>query len=222
MGVRNSVFIPWRNDAALALRALGDVDSARSLANEDLEAARSWGTAGALGSAYRLLASLSTRDDATDLYRESVRQLERSPARLEHARAAVEFGAQLRRSNHRVAAGEPLRIGLELADQCGATVLVRRAREELAAIGVKPRRTRLSGIDALTPSERRVAQLATNGLNNIEIAQTLFVTKKTVEKHLGNAYLKLGINARSRLPAFFPNVSPAHHAKGDVRPEQDF
>jgi DNA-binding CsgD family transcriptional regulator len=58
----------------------------------------------------------------------------------------------------------------------------------------------LSGVESLTPSEQRVANLAAAGQSNTEIAQALFITRKTVEKHLGNVYLKLGISSRERLP----------------------
>ena len=71
-------------------------------------------------------------------------------------------------------------------------MLAERAPEELAATGARPRRSRLSGVDALTASERRVARMAARGVGNVEIAQSLFVTRKTVEKHLGNVYTKLG------------------------------
>jgi DNA-binding NarL/FixJ family response regulator len=56
-----------------------------------------------------------------------------------------------------------------------------------------------TGADALTPSERRVAELAAGGLPNAEIAQTLFVTTRTVETHLTAAYRKLGITSRTAL-----------------------
>jgi DNA-binding CsgD family transcriptional regulator len=55
-------------------------------------------------------------------------------------------------------------------------------------------------VDALTASERRIAGLAADGLSNPEIAQALFVTRKTVEAHLANAYGKLGIRSRTELP----------------------
>jgi DNA-binding CsgD family transcriptional regulator len=71
---------------------------------------------------------------------------------------------------------------------------------ELLAAGARPRRPQFSGPEALTASERRVADLAAEGLGNREIAQTLFVTIKTVENHLARAYQKLGIRSRDALP----------------------
>jgi DNA-binding CsgD family transcriptional regulator len=79
-------------------------------------------------------------------------------------------------------------------------VLTERARTELTAAGGRPRRLALSGLDSLTPSERRVAQLAAAGLPNREIAQHLFITARTVEGHLTHAYQKLDISSREQLP----------------------
>jgi DNA-binding CsgD family transcriptional regulator len=64
---------------------------------------------------------------------------------------------------------------------------------------VRPRREALSGVESLTPSERRVADLAAAGRTNRDVAQELFVTPKTVEVHLSNAYRKLGIRSRREL-----------------------
>lgn len=74
-----------------------------------------------------------------------------------------------------------------------------RAREELPATGVRVRREALRGAASLTPSERRIAARAAAGASNAEIAQALFVTVKTVEMHLSNAYRKLGISSRNEL-----------------------
>jgi DNA-binding CsgD family transcriptional regulator len=60
---------------------------------------------------------------------------------------------------------------------------------------------RLSGADALTPSERRVAELAAAGRSNPEIAHLLFVTRRTVETHLTSAYRKLDVRSRDELAA---------------------
>jgi DNA-binding CsgD family transcriptional regulator len=94
-----------------------------------------------------------------------------------------------------------LRPALDLAHRCAALALTERARTELIAAGGRPRRLVLSGLDSLTPGERRVAQLAAAGLSNREIAQNLFVTARTVEGHLTHAYHKLDIAAREQLPA---------------------
>jgi DNA-binding NarL/FixJ family response regulator len=110
-----------------------------------------------------------------------------------------ELGAALRRGNHRRDAREPLREAVALAQQCGAHGLAQRARDELLAAGGRPRRDALRGIDALTASELRVAQLAALGHANREIASELVVTVRTVEFHLSRAYSKLGIASRSEL-----------------------
>lgn len=67
-------------------------------------------------------------------------------------------------------------------------------------MGARPRRVRLTGLDALTACERRVAEMAARGFGNVEIAQRLFVTRKTVEKHLGSVYSKLSVKSRTELP----------------------
>jgi DNA-binding NarL/FixJ family response regulator len=94
---------------------------------------------------------------------------------------------------------DPLRQGMEIAHRCGATALEERARTELEASGARPRSVVVSGVDSLTPSELRVAELAAQGMTNREIAQRLFVTMKTVETHLGHCYQKLDIAGRSEL-----------------------
>lgn len=127
--------------------------------------------------------------------------LEPTPARLEHARALVDLGGALRRSNQRSTARDELARGQELAHHCGADALVDRAREELVAAGARPRRVALHGAQALTPSERRVAELVVDGLSNRDVAQALFVTTKTVETHLGSVYRKLAAGGRAELAA---------------------
>ena len=89
----------------------------------------------------------------------------------------------------------------ELAARSGATALAEAAAEELGVAGAVGSPFAFSGIDALTPSERRVARLAADGLSNREIAETLFVSAKTIENHLGRTYVKLGIGSRAQLRA---------------------
>jgi len=105
----------------------------------------------------------------------------------------------VRRRNRRTEARELLRDALDAAHHVGARPLADRAETELRASGGRPRRIVLSGIDSLTASERRVAELASQGLSNREIAQTLFVTNRTVEGHLTNVYRKLRLDSRTKL-----------------------
>jgi len=71
---------------------------------------------------------------------------------------------------------------------------------ELEVAGARVQRAALRGADALSPSERRVVSLAIEGLTNRQIAEALFVTRKAVEWHLGNAYRKLDVRSRQELP----------------------
>jgi DNA-binding CsgD family transcriptional regulator len=132
--------------------------------------------------------------------------LQDSGARLEHARALVNLGIGLRRRDEARAAREPLAAGLDLAHRCGAAALADAARAELVATGARPRRASLRGPDALTPAELRTAEMAAAGRSNRDIAQALFVSTKTVETQLSQAYAKLGIASRSELGAALRNV----------------
>ncbi|MGW3137758.1 helix-turn-helix transcriptional regulator [Streptomyces sp. NPDC001139] len=153
-----------------------------------------------MGRALRVNGLLHRGDQQLDLLRQAVTVLDGSLARLEHAKALADLGAALRRTGHPAAARESLRQAVDLATQCGATPLAEIARTELAAAGARPRRTALAGPDALTPSEKRIAQLAATGATNRQIAQQLYVTPKTVEVHLSAAYRKLDITTRRDLP----------------------
>ena len=195
---RNPALFPWRTQRALALDALGRTDEALAIAEEELEPARTWGAPATIARTLRILGTLE-RDDGLPRLEEAAALLERSTDRLEHAKALFALGGAIRRARQPTEAREPLRRALEQAAACGADGLVEEIRAELAAAGAQPRTTALSGIEALTPSERRVAGLAAEGHTNKDIAQTLYVTPKTVEVHLSNAYRKLGIRSRREL-----------------------
>jgi len=201
IGAGNPAFVAWRSQAALGLLHLGERDEAQRLACEGLELARTWGAPRALGAALRAAGVVQGGRAGLALLEQAVQVLDGSPARLEHAKARTELGAALRRAKHRAKGRDQLRHALELATLCGAAPLARRAETELLATGARPRRISLSGVASLTPSERRVAQMAADGLTNREIAQTLFVTTRTVEVHLTSTYRKLDITSRSQLAA---------------------
>jgi DNA-binding NarL/FixJ family response regulator len=162
--------------------------------------AQAFGAPREIGVALRAHALVGPPAERRKRLEDALAVLESSPARLEHARVLLDLGATIRATGQRTAAREPLLDGLGLAARCGARTLERRARAELAAIGIRPRTTHRTGADSLTPSERRVAELAAAGGTNREIAQTLFVTEKTVETHLGRTFRKLTISSRRQLP----------------------
>ena len=200
-GVRTPAFFPWRSNAAVALSKLERVGEAETLAAEEIELARAFGAPRALSIALRAGGLIAGGEEGLALLAEAVEVLEGREAALEHARALVDYGAALRRANQRSAAREQLRAGLELSEGSGAIPLAEQARTELAATGARARRVVRSGLDELTPSERRVAKMAVEGLSNRQIAQALFVTVKTVEWHLGQIYRKLEVSSRTDLPA---------------------
>ena len=144
---------------------------------------------------------------------EAAALLEPTSARLEYARTVVELGAALRRANRRTDARERLREGVDLAHRLGARALVDQANEELAATGARRRTALQTGVETLTASERRVAQLAASDMTNKEIAQALFVTVKTVEVHLSSVYRKLELSSRRQLASALaePSDAPATH-----------
>ena len=192
----------WRPGAASASLVLRE-SAATSLADEELVWARRFGAPRRLGIALRVSGLCHGGPGAIEPLEESVAALRGSPAKLELARSLCELGAAVRRANRRADSRQPLREALEIAHRCGADPLEEEARIELRASGARPRRAALSGLDSLTASELRVCQLAAEGLTNAEIAQTLFVTRRTVETHLGNAYRKLDLKSRSELPDAF-------------------
>src|SRR5205823_539116 len=142
------------------------------------------------------------------LLREAVDAFEHGDARLERARALADLGALLRRRNRRSEARELLREELDAAHRSGARRLARQAETELRASGARPRRVVLTGVDSLTASERRIAEFAGEGLTNREIAQTLFITNRTVEGHLTSVFRKLRVHSRDELPAALAGSAP--------------
>ena len=183
------------------LAARGEHDEAREHVRLMLESARRSTAPGAIALAMRAEArATASEDEKIEILREAASLLETSQKHLLRSAVLTDLGALLRHSGRRRDAREPLRVALDLAMRAEAARTAHRARAELASTGAQPRREALSGVAALTPSERRVADLAAEGLSNRQIAETLWVTLKTVEVHLGRTYAKLGIKSRAELP----------------------
>jgi len=189
---------PWRSLKALALDALGRSDEAIELLEDELVVARHWGGPGPLARTLRLLGTMR-REQGLQLLHDAVEVARDSPVLLEHVKALTALGSALRHARQPSKARAPLTEALQIAGRCGAEPLAERARSELYAAGGRPRREALTGPESLTPSERRVADLAAQGQRNRDIAHALYVTPKTVEVHLTNIYRKLGIPGRAGL-----------------------
>jgi DNA-binding CsgD family transcriptional regulator/tetratricopeptide (TPR) repeat protein len=199
MPMPNPELVGWQPGLALSLAALGEDEEAGRVAAECLDVAERAGGTRGLGVALRVRGAIDGGEEGIESIRRSAELLGGTRARLQHAESLIELGAALRRANRRKEAREPLAEGLEIAHRCGAAPLEERARTELAAAGARPRSVVRTGVEALTPSELRVATLAAQGLTNRQIAQSLTVTPKTVETHLRHVFQKLDVTKRTAL-----------------------
>ncbi len=113
---------------------------------------------------------------------------------FERARTQLLLGQLQRRKRQKQAAATTLGEALAAFEKLGSPLWAERARAEMARTNVTPGRA-----NELTPSEKRVAELAASGMTNRDIAATLFVSAKTVEANLTQVYRKLGIRTRAEL-----------------------
>lgn len=185
--------------APRVLAAAGEHDRALEIGQRAAAAARAGGFRAPLGIALHSTGLADHGERAIELLTQAAELLAQSPWRWEYAETLADLGAALRRANRRGDARAPLRQALELASTIDAVALAERAREELIATGARPRNVVRSGVDALTASERRVATMAADGLTISQMAQRLFVTRKTIETHLYATYRKLDVNSREAL-----------------------
>jgi DNA-binding CsgD family transcriptional regulator len=201
-GRPNPTWGGWRSIASLALAHLGRRSEAAALADAEVELARRFGAPGAVARALHARAVAEPDDGARlALCRRALDALDGHSAVVESARLRLELGSTLARMGRRVDAREALRPALADADACGALLLAKRARRELVATGMRPRRAAFEGAAALTPRQRQICELAAAGKGNKAISRELFLSIKTVETHLAAAYRKLGVSTRTSLRA---------------------
>ncbi|MEZ0577953.1 AAA family ATPase [Nocardioides sp. MH1] len=206
-GARNPGIL-WRLPAAVAMARLGDRTGARALLEEQRRATERWALPRARALLFHSEGLVLGGRDGIARTEDAVRLLEAAGERLELARALVTLGGLLRSDRQRTAAREVFGRALDVADRCGALRLVSIAEEEIRACGGSVRRRRLTGVEALTPSELRVARMAADGMTNTQIAQALFVTRKTVESQLSATYRKLGVPSRDALTGLLAERAP--------------
>jgi DNA-binding CsgD family transcriptional regulator len=197
--LRQRVEPPWHPLLGEALVLADRVGEAAAEAEVYARLAAGWGTPRALGHAARMRALVAPRDRSIALLEEARTHFAASNARLELARCLTDLGTRRRAGGERRAARAILRDAHDAAHACRATALCERARAELLLAGGRPRPPAGAGADALTPAERRVAEIAAAGATNREIARRLYLSPKTVEMHLRSAYRKLDLPGRSGL-----------------------
>jgi DNA-binding CsgD family transcriptional regulator/tetratricopeptide (TPR) repeat protein len=199
--IANPVFAPWWLHATGVLTALGRPAEAMPLVEHGEELAGDWPTTRSTGSA-RLARGIVTPGRAgVDLIDEAVSLLADSSSRLWHGYAEYLFGRALLAIGDMREARKHARQAVALAVRCGCSLLATQAREFLLTAGGRMPAIPRSRTDSLTGSERRVVRLAAAGHTNREIAEHLFVTVRTVEMHIMNAFRKLGVSRREDLPA---------------------
>ena len=153
------------------------------------------GTPFALGIEARARALLAAATDADDLYGAAIAHLGQTRAVVHLARTHLLYGEWLRRQRRRREARQELRVAHEMFGSLGAAAFAERARAELEATGEHARRRTVEAADSLTPQEARIARLAAEGASNPDIADQLYVSRRTVESHL----TKLGVSSRTQL-----------------------
>ncbi|WP_020673258.1 ATP-binding protein [Amycolatopsis nigrescens] len=198
-GIACPVLAPWWFDAACLLAELGRFEEGWEIADANTEPAERWGTARAVGMARTARGMLTGGKAGVALLTEGAETLAASPAKLEQARVEYYLGCALLRAGDAEAARDRLRRSIDLAVLSRDRRQVDLSLAALGAAGGRMRRGTSSPSDALTGSERRVAARAAAGATNREIAESLFLTVRTVELHLTSAYRKLGVKGRAEL-----------------------
>jgi DNA-binding CsgD family transcriptional regulator len=198
MGYGEPTAAPFAPDAAEALVGVGRLAEAAALVDQlehhGRRLDRAWALA--LGARCRslLLAAEGDLDGAIEAAARSLREHDRLPMPFERARTQLVMGQIQRRRRQKRAAAAALQDAARVFDQLGTPLWAARARAELDRVNVSP-----AGTAQLTPSERRVAELAATGMTNREVAGALFISPKTVEANLARIYRKLGIRSRAEL-----------------------
>jgi DNA-binding CsgD family transcriptional regulator len=198
-GVANPNQFRIHPDLVEAHARLGRWHEARPVVESLERQARATGISWALGAAMRCRALVADADaEAEAAFQEALRFHE-SAGTFEHARTELCLGEHLRRRGHRRDSRTHLGAALEAFEGGGATPWAERARTELRASGLTPRRRQAAARDELTPQELQIARLVAEGKTNRDVAATLFITPKTVEFHLTRVYRKLDIHSRTEL-----------------------
>ena len=169
-----------------------------------LEVGRAW----PLATAARCRGLLASEGEFASAFDEALAHHAAHPSPFERARTELVYGERLRRTRRRVEAREHLKAAVQAFDHLGAAPWAERARAELGASGASLRPRDPAARDKLTPQELQVALIVAEGKTNREAAAALFLSTKTVEFHLHNAFRKLGVRSRTELARLVASDDP--------------
>jgi DNA-binding CsgD family transcriptional regulator len=183
-----------------ALLATGEQSRAVSMVEKLEEHARVMPVPSAIAAGARCRALVLAHEGDVAAARASLERAHAEHGRLtepfELARTHLAQGSIMRRAKQKADARDALRRAEAIFRELGAHLWLERTRRELTRTGISRSLDR-----ELTPTERRVAELAAAGSQNKEIAGALFVSVKTVEANLSRVYAKLGVRSRVELAA---------------------
>jgi DNA-binding CsgD family transcriptional regulator len=203
------VLFPWAANLTEALVRAGRRDQAARAYRAVIAEAERTGRPAQLALAARCRGLLAgSHDEARRAFDEALARHDEAGQPFELARTQLCYGELLRRDKRRVEARAPLGAALATFERLGAHFWAQRAEVELRAAGVRSRNRGISATDVLTSQELQVAHVVAEGLTNAEAATRLFLTPKTIEFHLSNAYRKLGLRSRAELVAWLTARTP--------------
>ena len=206
-GVREPAFVRFLPDEIEALIALGDLAQASTLAKHLRDRARAfrrpWAEAASARCQGLLAAARGDLPGAASWLARALEAHERFDQPFELARTLLVSGAVHRRAKRKSEARDALGRALAICERLGASLWAERARAELARIG-----GRAPSPLALTPTEKRVAELVAAGRSNREVADALFLSVRTVAANLTKIYQKLGVRSRTELAAHMREQRP--------------
>jgi DNA-binding CsgD family transcriptional regulator len=186
-------------DLVEALVHIGERDRATDVLDAFEDDARAMGRPLAIALAFRGRGLLATGDEADAAFEDSLRWELLEPSPFERARTRLCWGEHLRRRRAKGQATQQLVAARTAFDRFGADLWASRVERELAANGERVHPRRRGTEDELTPQERRVAELVSDGLSNREVAGRMFLSINTVETHLRHIFRKLGVGSRTQL-----------------------
>jgi DNA-binding CsgD family transcriptional regulator len=201
---------------------MGDRSEAERVAGDYLARAEEKRQPWALARAARCRGLLASAETYEQAFVDAMAYHELTVDAFELARTRLCYGERLRRDKRRLDAREQLRAAFDCFERLGAVPWAERARIELRATGESARRRDVSTIDQLTPQELQIATVLAEGLTTREAAARLFLSPKTVEYHLRNAYRKLGVRTRRELlGALSGDSGTPHRAPGPGEADQE-